>query len=165
MTDRTALSKIDLIFGDLESELATTRRILEIVPEEKFNWKPHEESFSLGALAFHITNILFWQKISLTEEGFDLATSPPPEKGRSLPGKDELLRTFDRNVEELREAVIETEEQNLEEPWTLCHGDHAIVTNPRAYVFRRFGTSHLIHHRGQLSLYLRMLDVPFPQIY
>lgn len=159
------LSAMHLAVGDLEEELATTRRVLERLPEDKFDWKPHEKSFSLGTLAFHVANLLFWQKMSLTDDGFDLAASPPPEKGGNLPAKEELLATFDAKLAELREALAGATEDTLNEPWTLRHGDHDIFTSPKADVMRRFGISHMIHHRAQLAVYLRLLDVPVPQIY
>ncbi|MGE3801806.1 MAG: DinB family protein [Candidatus Kapaibacterium sp.] len=165
MVEKIDVSKTHLAYGDLENELAITRRVLERVPEDKFDWKPHEKSFSLRTLAFHLANLLFWQKISLTESEFDLASSPPPEKGGNLPGKEDLLAIFDKNAEEVRAILADTEENVLAEPWTLRHGDHALFTSPKADVLRRFGISHMIHHRGQLSLYLRLLDVPVPNIY
>ncbi len=164
-TPASTLTSTHLAFGDLEDELAITRRVLERVPEERFDWKPHEKSYSLGTLAFHITNLLYWQKITLAESEFDLAASPPPEKGEGLPGKEELLKLFDRNAEEVRAVLANATEETLGEPWTLRHGENRFFTSPKADVLRRFGISHMIHHRGQLSLYLRLLDVPVPQIY
>ena len=159
------LTALHLAFGDLENELATTRRVLERLPEDRFDWKPHEKSFSLRTLAFHVVNLLFWQKIALSESGFDLAASPPPEQGGNLPGKEDLLKKFDENLEELRSVVAGVSEENLGESWTLKHGDHEIFTSTRADVLRQFGISHMVHHRGQLSVYLRLMDIPVPQVY
>jgi len=159
------LSLQHLAFGDLERELATTRRVLERVPEDKFDWKPHVKSYSLGTLSFHIVNLLNWQRMSLAREEFDLASSPPPEKGAVLPGKEELLRRFDENVAAVRETLADVSDETLGEPWTLRHGDHEIFTLPKADVLRQFGISHMVHHRAQLSVYLRLLDVPVPQMY
>ncbi|MCE2504272.1 MAG: DinB family protein [Chlorobi bacterium] len=165
MAERVTLSKEHLAFGDLEEELVATRRVLESIPEDKFDWKPHEKSFSLGTLAFHVTNLLLWQQVSLTEDGFDLANSPPPETSGNLPGKDDLLKMFDAKAVALRAALAGTGEERLGEPWTLWHGENKIFTSPKADVLRRFGISHMVHHRGQLTLYLRLLDVPVPQTY
>lgn len=159
------MTQQQLAFGDLEFELATTRRVLERLPEDKFGWKPHEKSFPMGKLAFHVVNLLFWQKISFTEPGFDLAASPPPENGATLPTKEELLKKFDENAEQLRGVLAQVTEENLGESWTLRHGDHEILTSTRNDILRRFGISHMIHHRAQLGLYLRLLDVPVPGMY
>lgn len=159
------LTRTHLAFGDIEKELAITRRVLERLPEDKFDWKPHEKSMPLGTLGFHVVNLLNWQKMSFTNNGFDLASSPPPEKGGNLPNKEDLLKTFDENVEQLRAALIHVEEESLGEPWTLQHGGHEIFTSTRADVMRTFGISHMIHHRGQLTVYLRLLDVPVPSTY
>lgn len=165
MTELTIPTQLQLAFGDLEKELASTRRVLERLPADKFDWKPHEKSFSLGTLAFHVANLLFWQKIAFTETGFDLAASPPPEKGANLPGKEELLKKFDENAEALRAVLADVTEENLGEPWALRHGDHEIFTSTRFEVLRSFGISHMVHHRGQLTVYLRLLDVPVPGVY
>lgn len=165
MDEVLTMTPLYLAFGDLEHELASTRRVLERLPEDKFGWKPHEKSYSLGTLAFHIANLVFWQKISFTESGFDLAGSPPPEKGADLPGKEELLKKFDENVEALHAALAEVADEHLGEPWTLRHGEHEIFTSKRADVMRRFGISHMVHHRGQLTVYLRLLDIPVPGVY
>lgn len=151
------------VFGDLEHELASTRRVLERVPEERFGWQPHEKSMSLGALATHVANLAFWQVGILRDEEYDLAASPAPRD--VPPTRAELLATWDRNVEELRRAVEECRDADLGADWTLRSGDHVIFTLPRGAVLRNMGISHMIHHRGQLTVYLRLLDVPVPGVY
>ena len=159
----TALSPMQLATGDLEQELATTRRMLERVPDEHFAWKPHEKSMSLGALAAHIANVLTWQDLTLKRDEFDFAVSPPP---RDRPeNREALLRQFDENAAVLRETLAQTEAAVLAEPWSLKHGDHVIFTQSKAAVLRSFGISHMVHHRGQLSVYLRLLDIPVPPSY
>ena len=165
MEETTKLSANHLAFGDIEMELEKTRRVLERLPEEHFDWKPHEKSMPLGKLAFHVANLVNWQKMSLKQDGFDLASSPPPENGSNLPGRDDLLNIFDENVKALREVLINVPEETLGKSWTLRHGDHEIFTMTRADVLRQFSISHMIHHRAQLTVYLRMLDVPVPGIY
>ena len=162
-TTPALLSPMQLATGDLEQELATTRRMLERVPEEHFAWKPHEKSMSLGALAAHIANLLWWQTMTLRQDEFDLAAPQPP---RTAPeSRAALLREFDEKAAVLREALAQTDEAALARPWTLRRGDHVIFTMPKAAVLRSFGISHMAHHRGQLSVYLRLLDVPGPPSY
>ena len=159
----TLLSPMQLATGDLEHELATTRRMLERLPEEHFAWKPHDKSMSLGALASHIANLLWWQTTMLQQDGFDMAAPQPP---RTAPeSRAALLQEFDEKATVLREALAQTDEATLAQPWTLRRGDHVIFTQPKAAILRGFGISHMVHHRGQLSVYLRLLDVPVPPSY
>lgn len=148
--------------ADLEHEISQTRRVLERVPDEHLSWKPHEKSFSLGALALHIANLLEWQRTILTTEELDVATTgrlSPPES------REELLRTFDANADALRQALGAADDGALTEPWTLRNGEHTVFTLPRVAVLRSAGISHIVHHRGQLTVYLRLLDVPLPGVY
>ena len=149
--------------GDLAHEISTTRRVLERVPDEHLSWKPHAKSFSLGHLALHIANLLLWQITTVRQDGLDLATLP---QGQPEPSsRDEVLRRFDENAATLREAMESLDDAALQEPWTLRRGDHVVFQQPRLAVLRGMGISHLVHHRGQLSVYLRLLDVPVPPIY
>lgn len=151
-------------FGDLEHELTTTRRVLERVPDERLSWKPHEKSWTFGKLALHLANLLFWQISILRHDEFDLASLPASSQAKPA-SRDQILQTFDRNAVELREALDEAGDAALMEPWTLRRGDQIIFTQPRAAVLRGMGISHLVHHRGQLGVYLRLLDVPVPATY
>jgi hypothetical protein len=123
---------------EFDQEMASTRKLLERVPTEKGRWKPHEKSFALG----HLAQLVSWMP------GW-IATS---------------LREFDRNVEQARAALGSVVGPRLDEPWSLRHGDKVLFTAPRGEVVRGHLT-HLIHHRGQLTVYLRQVDVPLPQIY
>lgn len=162
-TTTTALSLMQVATGDLEQELATTRRMLERLPEEHLSWKPHEKSMSLGVLAAHLANLLFWQTMVLQDDAFDMAEPQPP---RDAPvSRDALLREFDEKAAVLREALAQTDEVVLARPWSLKRGDHVLFTQPKAAILRTFGISHMVHHRGQLSVYLRLLDVPVPPSY
>jgi uncharacterized damage-inducible protein DinB len=161
MSDASPLK--DLLFADLESELATTRRVLERVPDEHLAWKPHEKSMSLGGLATHIANLVRWQVGMLRQDDFDFATSPPPMT--AAPSREALLATFDANVAELRAAFAETSDDALSRDWTLRRGEHVVFKRPRSIVLRSAGMMHVAHHRGQLTVYLRQLDVPLPSVY
>lgn len=153
-----------LALGDLEHEIATTRRVLERVPDEHLSWKPHPKSWSLGALASHLANLLFWQTTMLRHYGFTLASAPPSLSAEPA-SRDEILRTFDRNAAELREALEGADDAALTESWTLRQGNQVILRQPRAAVLRGWGISHIVHHRGQMSVYLRLLNVLVPSIY
>lgn len=151
------------IVGDVVQELASTRRILERVPDEQLAWQPHDKSFGLGALSTHIVNIAYWMTEILRTEELDLATLP--EKREPLDSRAALLEELDSHTHELEQLLDAADEQSLAEEWTVRQGDYVIGQGPRAVMLRGFGVSHLIHHRGQLSVYLRLLDVPVPGLY
>ncbi len=145
---------------EFDQEMATTRRLLERVPSEKAAWKPHEKSFALGHLAQLVSWMPGWITLTLRQPHLDLSTGPrytfePTEK---------LLEGFDRNVRDARAALTEVTGAALEEPWSLRMGDRVLMTTPRGEVVRQH-LGHLSHHRGQLTVYLRLLDVPIPSIY
>jgi len=152
-----------LALGDLENELGTTRRVLERLSDEHLGWKPHAKSMSLGELAAHVANLVAWQVVTVEQSELDLAAAPPPIGGAT--SRDEVLKTFDENVVALKRAVAGMDDAALGEKWTLRNGEHVVLNLPRAAVMRTMGISHIVHHRGQLSVYLRMLDVPVPAIY
>jgi len=154
-------------FADLEQEFSITRTMLESVPEEKYSWKPHEKSFSAGELAVHIANLLYWQQNILIEDHFDLQSPEAQESARiKAPAtQKELLERFDNNLERLQIALVNINDEQLQKPWSLKYGEHTILTQPKAVVFRNLGVSHMVHHRGQLSVYLRLLGIPVPKAY
>jgi len=152
-----------LIVGDTMHELTTTRRILERLPEEHMSWRPHEKSMTLGELATHLINLLNWQIAILQYQDFDLSTVPLRRK--PLEKQSEILEEFDANVGKLEKLLAECDEQSLGEEWMLRHGDHIIRREPRAMALRTFGISHMVHHRAQLGVYLRLLDIPVPGFY
>ena len=152
-----------LATGDIEQELASTRRVLERLPDEKWTWRPHEKSMALGELATHIVNIPLWMQAILDQREFDLATVPM--KGEPLANRDAVLELFDSRVKEVESSLDALDADALDEPWTLRRGDQVVFELPRALALRSLGTSHMIHHRAQLGVYLRMLDVPVPGVY
>jgi uncharacterized damage-inducible protein DinB len=145
---------------EFDAEMATTRRMLERVPSDKGTWKPHEKSFALGHLAQLVSWMPGWITNVLREKELDLAGGAK----YSFAKTDDLLAGFDRNVKEAREALQSVTGAALSESWTLKNGPMVIMTLPRAEVARQH-LNHLIHHRGQLSVYLRLVDVPVPMIY
>ena len=154
------------LFIDLDAELASTRRILERVPDGKFDWKPHEKSMSLGQLAMHIANIPKWAFYALERTEFD--TNPPEGVRVTSPAYEsatKLLQAYDANVSAARALLARTTDGEFMVPWTLKSGGRSMFSMPRVAVFRSFILNHAVHHRGQLSVYLRLLDVPIPNIY
>jgi uncharacterized damage-inducible protein DinB len=145
---------------EFDVEMATTRKLLERVPGDKGAWKPHQKSFSLGHLAQLVAWMPGWIGTTLREPHIDLANSG----GYSLQSTDQLLKMFDANVQEARAALQSVTGAALDEPWSLKHGDRVLMTMPRGEVVRQH-LSHLAHHRGQLTVYLRLVDVPLPSVY
>jgi uncharacterized damage-inducible protein DinB len=145
---------------EFDQEMATTRKLLERVPSDRGKWKPHDKSSPLGHLAELVAWMPEWVAKSLREFYIDLSQST----GYSFEPTDRLLEMFDQNVREAREALSAVTGSALEEPWSLKHGEQVLFTAPRGEVVRSH-LSHLIHHRGQLTVYLRLVDVPLPRIY
>ena len=154
------------LLPEYDHELATTRRLLERVPEAEFPWKPHEKSMALGQLAGHVANIPFWLLMVMSATFYDLASSDDKEARLDIPpSAAALLKEFDQKVVNARALLARATDAEMMAPWTLKHGAHEIFTMPRVGVVRSFVMNHLIHHRGQLSVYLRLKDVPLPPIY
>ena len=154
------MSIAESLLPEFDQEMTTTRRLLERVPSEQGTWKPHEKSFSLGHLAQLVAWMPGWLTNALTQPELDLAKA-----GKYSYEKTEaLLATFGRNVAEARRAISSTPEADWGVNWSLKYGDRTIMTLPRAVVVRQH-LNHLIHHRGQLTVYLRLIDVPLPSIY
>jgi len=152
-----------LIVGDVTNELAATRRTLERLPEEHMLWRPHEKSMTLGGLSTHIINLLNWKITIIQYPELDLSTVPPQRA--ALEKRVDLLEEFDASVDKFEKLLDESDEIALAEEWTLRNGDHIIFRAPRAIALRTFGLSHMVHHRAQLGVYLRLLDIPVPALY
>jgi len=152
-----------LIVGDAAQEWAATRRMLERLPDEHIAWKPHAKSMTLGGLATHLINLLNWQIGIVQHPVFDLSTVP--QRRVALESRADVLEEFDANVGKLAKLIDECDERTLGEEWTLRRGEHMILRQPRAIALRTFGLSHMVHHRGQLGVYLRLLDIPVPGMY
>jgi uncharacterized damage-inducible protein DinB len=148
--------------AELEREAVATKKMLERVPDD-FAWSPHEKSMTLGNLATHIANLPSLVKATLTRNGHDLAANPfsPPV----LTNGSELAALFSENVSEAVRLLNDVSDDDLSENWRLSSGEHVIFDLPRRAVLRTMVLSHLLHHRGQLSVYLRLKDVPLPSVY
>jgi uncharacterized damage-inducible protein DinB len=158
-----ATSIKDIAFGDLEREIATTRRVLERLPDSQFAWKAHDKSMSLGRLAMHVANLLQWTLDTIERDGLDLAN--PPKMRNEPQNLEDVLATFDQNAAAVRAAMTRLDDDALNRPWTLRQGDEVLFSASRAFVLRVWCINHLVHHRGQLCVYLRLLNVPVPSVY
>ena len=153
---------VDALLPEFDHEMTTTRKVLERVPEDRFDWKPHAKSFSAGELATHVANLPTWGTETLTKSEIDLAGG---QRVAALASKAELIATFDKNVAAARAALTGKTDAELLAIWSLKRGGKTIFSMPKTAVLRSFVLSHLIHHRGQLCVYLRLLDVPVPSVY
>ncbi len=155
----------DTVLPEFDMEMDNTRRTLERVPDDKFGWKPHAKSGTLGWLAIHIATIPQWAKITMEEESLDLS-APGRNSGPPAPtDRKGLLELFEMNRTEARAALAGGSDAAYAKPWALFMGAQELFREPRANVLRRMVLNHMIHHRGQLTMYLRQLDVPVPGLY
>jgi uncharacterized damage-inducible protein DinB len=159
------MSIAESLLPEYDHELATTRRVLERVPEGEFAWKPHAKSMSLGQLAGHVANLPWWLSMTLAAPFYDLNASDKESRLDGPASKEALLKEFDEKVKNARASLAKASDAEMMAPWTLKAGDNEIFTIPRVAAVRTFVMNHLIHHRGQLSVYLRLKDVPVPSIY
>ena len=148
------------LLPEFDQEMATTRRLLERVPSDKGSWKPHEKSFSMAHLAQLVSWMPGWITKTIREPAIDLKGG----QGYSNEKTETLLAVFDKNVKEAREAISEASDEHFTTPWSLKAGDNVLFTLPRGPAVRQH-LNHFYHHRGQLTVYLRLVDVPLPSIY
>jgi uncharacterized damage-inducible protein DinB len=153
----------EILFWDLERELAVTRKVLSRLPEDRFGWTPHLKSMNLGRLAMHVATLPGWIRTAIAEDGIDSATMPPM---RQTPNDSaDLLAEFDKHATLLLEAVRHFDERKIMSTWTLRNGEHIMTSQPRLTIYRTWSLNHLVHHRAQLCVYLRLLDLPVPAVY
>ena len=148
------------LLPEFDLEMATTRRVIERVPTEKGEWKPHPKSFSLGHLTQLVATMPGWLTRMVRDTEIDLAEGP----GYSYQATESLLAQFDTHVREAREAIASAKDADFDEKWSLKHSGHVLFTQSRWEAVRST-INHLVHHRGQLTVYLRLIDVPVPSIY
>jgi uncharacterized damage-inducible protein DinB len=145
---------------EFDQEMALTRKVIARVPDDKGDWKPHPKSFSLAHLAQLVSSMPGWFTTMVTATELDLAKSP----GYSVQTTETLLATFDKLVPEARAAIAAATDNDFAASWSLKHGGHVLYTATRRQVVRET-INHLVHHRAQLTVYLRLLDVPVPSMY
>jgi uncharacterized damage-inducible protein DinB len=151
------------LIPELKHEAASTRKMLERVPTDKWDWKPHDRSMTLGRLASHLATIPDYMTVTLTSDELDFA------KGTYRPAAPTstktLLDVFNTSYEKALQTLEGASDETLHGMWSLKNGGHTIFTLPRMAALRSFVMNHLIHHRGQLSVYLRLLNIPVPGMY
>ena len=157
----------DTLLPEFDQEMASTRKVLERCPEGKFNWRPHAKSWTMVELATHVANLPDWTNETLKKDSLDYAPADgsQPYKREPARSSQELLADFDKNVASARAAIAETGDEGYAKLWTLLAGGQKIFSMPRIAVLRSFVFNHIIHHRGQLSVYLRLNDIPVPGMY
>lgn len=146
---------------ELEQEAAVTRRYLALVPFEQADYKPHSKSESLGRLAIHIAEILSWWKSTLQQNELDYLGFTPA----NIQCTQGLLNYFDTLLEEAKSALRSAKEEDFDNQWTLRYGPQVIFSLPKKEVVRKFCLNHFVHHRAQLGVYFRILDIPLPSTY
>lgn len=158
-----SLGLLDQCLSEFDREIGVTRRVLARVPGDRLSWGPHPRSMTLGRLATHLASLPGWLPQILNETTFDLASLP------AMALVDEssaaILARFDAGVADARRALRESTDARLADTWTLRKDGEVILTLPRIVALRTEGLYHLTHHRGQLTVYLRLLDIPVPPIY
>jgi uncharacterized damage-inducible protein DinB len=157
------LTTKDTLLPEFDQETAATRRLLERLPEASFGWRPHDRSFDLGGLATHLAQIPHWGVAILKHDAYDLAAARPAST--ALTSVAAVLDRFDRHVAEVRGAIVAAPEGHLLAPWALRRGSQLILSVPRIAALRSFVVHHTVHHRGQMTVYLRLLGVPLPPLY
>lgn len=153
----------EVAFCDVPREVAATRRMLERVPEEKWDWKPHEKSMDLGSLATHVATLWEWFRGTLLTDEIDF--NNPPDVPSRFANKHELLEGFERYVNGLEATLEQLPKDALYRDWTIRQGEQVYATKPRYGALRIWCLNHMIGHRAQLGMYLRLLDVAVPRVY
>jgi uncharacterized damage-inducible protein DinB len=152
------------LLPEFDREMASTRKTLERVPEGRADFRPHPKSMSLGRLAGHVAEIPMWAVVSLTQDAFDVG-GRRPEDAFVMTSRQSILDRFDAEMTKARAALAETSDADMMKTWSLKRGDATIMAMPKVAVLRGMVMNHMIHHRAQLGVYLRMNEVPVPSIY
>lgn len=154
------------LLPEFDQEMKNTRKTLERLPEDKFGWKPHEKSWAMGGLATHAANMVSWASSIIEKDSLDLAPNGVPiPQAQAVKSRQELLAMFDKNVAAARAAIAGASDEHWMKPWTLQHSGKTLLSMPKIAVVRSFVMNHIIHHRAQLGVYLRLNDVAVPAIY
>jgi len=160
------MSYADTILPELDHEMASTRKVLERMPEDKVDWQPHPKSHTIGWNANHLAELPGWGAVVFSGSEHDLA--PPGGQRYETPRlrtRQQILELFDRNVAALRKAIVEAGDEQMSRTWSLLSGGNVIFSMPRAAVIRSFVLNHMIHHRAVLCVYYRLNGIPVPGMY
>lgn len=156
------MSFSETLLPEFDQEMANTRKILQAMPDGDFTWKPHPKSMALGRLASHVAEMPSWAEHTVN---FEKLVITPDMKPLNAATKAELLEAFENFVVPARAAIAGASDEHLLKTWELEYGGHILMSMPRIAVLRSVVMNHMIHHRGQLSVYLRLKDVPIPGMY
>lgn len=157
------MSITQALIKEIEQESKSTRSLLERIPADKYDWKPHEKSMSMKSLAKHIADLAGMTAAAVKTEFLDFMESNGPKV--EINSNEDLLNHFDQGTKATLDALNSINDANLDEIWTMRAGDHIIMEAPRKAAIRSMGLNHLYHHRAQLGVYLRLLDVSIPGMY
>jgi uncharacterized damage-inducible protein DinB len=155
----------ELLLPEYDSEIAITRRVLERVPDDRGEWKPHPKAFPMAHLAQLVSMLPEWVVKTMEQTELDIAPKDGPRTGYTIETTATLLAAFDRNAKAGRAALVKAKDEDFQVPWTLKAAGNAVLTQPRYMIVRQMVLNHLVHHRAQLGLYLRLTDQKVPQMY
>jgi uncharacterized damage-inducible protein DinB len=160
------MSYSSTILPEFDQEMASTRKVLERIPEDKLDWQPHAKSHTIGWNANHLADLPHWAVFTLGAPSLDIEPAGGGAyRSPKLTSRREILDLFDRNVAEARAAIAAATDEAVGEPWSLLKAGETLFTMPKASVIRSFVLNHIIHHRAILCVYLRLNDVPVPGMY
>jgi uncharacterized damage-inducible protein DinB len=160
------MTMTEALLAEFDEEAENTRKALERIPDDKLDYKPHPKSGSMGWLVTHLANIPAWTVRALQQDSFDFSPAgAPPQRTVPLTSIQEVLSRFDNNVTEARTALTPATDEALLQPWTLLSGGREVFSMARGGVIRNMVMNHSIHHRGQLTVYMRLNDIPVPGLY
>jgi uncharacterized damage-inducible protein DinB len=154
-----------LLLAEFDAEIATTRAVLQRVPDDRIEWRPHEKAFPMGHLAQLVAMIPGWTAVIMNGTEFDIAPKERPTAGYRFMPVSELLALLEKSVADARPLIEHESDEALEEPWTLKAAGNDVSTQSRYMVYRTMMLNHLVHHRAQLGLYLRLTDQKVPSMY
>jgi uncharacterized damage-inducible protein DinB len=155
----------EMLLPEFDQEMASTRKTIERVPDDKLDWQPHAKSTTMRGLITHLANMPTWVGHTLGKDALDLAPGGVPLRAAPAGSAREAVETFDRNVAEARAAIAGADDAAFGGSWSLLANGRTLFTLPKLAVLRTFVLNHIIHHRAQLGVYLRLNDVPVPSIY
>lgn len=155
-----------MLLAELEQEAISARKSLERIPTDKMAWAPHTKSMPMGKLGGHIAEMLMWGAATITTDSFDFAP-PGGEQWKPMDPKStqEILDAWDKGLADFKAALAKATDEDLIKPWSLLMGGKVLFTMPRIVVIRNFTMNHVVHHRAQLGVYLRLNDIPVPEVY
>jgi uncharacterized damage-inducible protein DinB len=160
------MSYAQTLLPEFDHEMASTRKVLERIPDDKLDWRAHPKSNTIGWNANHLAELPGWSVSIFTQSGYDFApVGGERYQSPKLTSRHEIVELFDRNVAEARKHLVELKDESLNDPWTLRGGERVIFTMPRRAVIRSFLMNHIIHHRAILCVYLRLNNIPVPGMY